>query len=278
MNKNANDLLQPPQPPPAKYQPPAPPAPTQSATKISPWNSNTGLSAGAFAPAMPSKPTLSAPRPAPLSPATPQPRMGPGTAGLTPPPTPPAPAPLPPFSATPKGISSYASKALPGLVPAPLRGLTDPFLSPTPPRPTGEPETAGPPAQPVDANSLANSTDPRTRFLVNASGSPVSGMLSGILPDSWKGTVDKGLGWVKNNITPQNFASFAGLAKPFIEPFMGAPLGALGLTGLYGALRGGESFAAAEKMFRPITDKLGLNLGGPSPTPPPVAPPEQPVG
>jgi hypothetical protein len=83
------------------------------------------------------------------------------------------------------------------------------------------------------------------------------------LGEGIKGVVDPVLGFVQRGLSgpggPQNFASFASLlGKPLMEPLMATPFGAPALAGLYGALRGGESAAAAHTLFAPLLKKIGL--------------------
>jgi hypothetical protein len=77
------------------------------------------------------------------------------------------------------------------------------------------------------------------------------------------GPVNSGLRFVQKAIAdpsgadPANrpgAARFGSIAAPLAAPLLQAgPLGVLGLVGAYGALSGGESYAALQRMFRPVT-------------------------
>lgn len=82
---------------------------------------------------------------------------------------------------------------------------------------------------------------------------------------SWKPTADAGLGYVQKAIQDAPGASpdarpgvgrFAAYSAPLMAPALeaGGPLGILGMAGLYGALAGGDSYAALRRMLAPVLD------------------------
>jgi hypothetical protein len=129
---------------------------------------------------------------------------------------------------------------------------------------------ASPPPAP-----LTQSKDWLTSHLAKSEAPPLSYLTHHL--GSLKGPADKALGFVRDNLQgdggPQMFGALAGLASPILKPIVGTPFGAPLIAGLYGALRGGESFAAVERLFRPAMSRLGLDVkslvGGASP---PTAP------
>lgn len=125
---------------------------------------------------------------------------------------------------------------------------------------------------PPAAGAVPAAVPSRYDFLAGSTGAPGTALTHHL--GSFKGPADGALNFVQQQLSgekgPQTFASFAGaLGRPLMEPIMATPFGAPVLAGLYGGLRGGESFAAAEKLFRPLLGKFGL--GGPQ-APPQAAP------
>lgn len=77
------------------------------------------------------------------------------------------------------------------------------------------------------------------------------------------------LSFIQRNVqdNPQQFAGLAaGLGGDLTKGLMATPFGLPALTGLYGLLGGGDSFAATHTMFKPLLDRLGIGgFGGASP-------------
>lgn len=80
---------------------------------------------------------------------------------------------------------------------------------------------------------------------------------------SFQGTADTALKFVQRGLQskagPQTFAGLLGaVGRPVVGGLLATPAGLPALAGLHGLLAGGESFAAANTLFRPLLDRVGL--------------------
>lgn len=105
-------------------------------------------------------------------------------------------------------------------------------------------------ASPYQAMSRATETTP-----------PLTGMTSG-LPDTLRQPVNSALGFLQEGVKymqPQGFAGvLGGLAPGLTKGLLSTPVGLPALAALHGLLRGGESFAAANTLFRPLLKRVGM--------------------
>lgn len=152
----------------------------------------------------------------------------------------------------------------------------------TPPKPAGQPK---PPTSPgplgqakgffdgmssllpsvSDAKAWVQKTRDNLKYDTTAgltATTPPLSLATSSLPDSIRGPVNTGLGYLQKGVQyagPQGFAGvLGGVAPGLTKGVLSTGVGLPALAGLHGLLSGGESFAAAKTLFDPLLGKLGL--------------------